>query len=102
VATSAIKITYGGETVVLACDLTRTSAPLVVDGIEIGAQTVRARRPDLAVCLAAQYAWPEAHWPTIPDSWVVPHDWPAGHGGESSWEALTYEVLSEVADAGRP
>lgn len=99
---SIVKIAYGDEAVVLTCDLTQASAPLVVDGVEIGVQTfitaTARHRLELAVCLAAQYAWPEACWPDVFNCESNARDgWPAGCGGESAWNELAYERLPEVA-----
>ena len=95
-ATTTIKITHGGETVTLTANLTEASAPLVVDGSEIGRQTADARhRTDLAVALAARAVWPESEWPGVPSTGSIGDDWSEGC---EAWDDLEYTTISK-ADA---
>ena len=85
-----IKITYGGETVRLTCNLSEASAPLKVDGVTTQYQTADARhRTAFAVLLAASVAWPGVQWPDCPR-----------FGGDDvqdneAWDELEYTTLSE-------
>lgn len=84
---TTIKITYGGESVTLTCDLAQASAPLLVDGEPIGRQTADARhRAANAVLLAARATWPEAAWPAVPtlgDQAIEENE---------AWDELAYEA----------
>lgn len=89
-----IKITYGGETAILTCDMTSASAPLRVDGDATPYQTADARhRVPLAVALACRTVWPEADWPVIPAIGSVDPD--AVLVGEA-WDEMEYETLGDL------
>lgn len=86
--TETIKITFGGESVLMTWDGAEQSAPIKVDGAHINRQTADARhRTAAAVALAAAHVWPESEWPTV------------GAGGElteatEAWDELEYEAIS--------
>jgi len=85
-----IRMTYGGETATILCDLSQATAPLVVNGQHTQYQTADARhRIIYAVALACRVVWPEADWPT-PAGGDVPTDW----GNDSdAWAALAYQTV---------
>jgi hypothetical protein len=88
-----IKITLGGETVTLRCNLSEASAPLLVDGEQVG-QTADARhRTANAVLIAARHAWPDTKWPAVPQlgsEHVKPND---------AWDELAYTTVEDGEDA---
>lgn len=90
-----IKITYRNETIILTCDLSQASAPLIVDGEVTPYQTASARhRTDLAVALAARYAWPESEWPEVPATGSIPDDWSERAEDEyEAWAELEYSTV---------
>jgi hypothetical protein len=85
-----VRIKFGGETVTMSWNGGEASAPIQVDGEEIGHRSADARhRTALAVALACRHRWPEADWPTIPATGPVSDDW---CDGSDAWAEVAYET----------
>jgi len=76
---SDVRITFGGETLMMSWDGTEASAPIRLDGAPTQYQTADARhRVSEAVRLVCPLAWPEVR------------DW---EEGSEAWDELEYETL---------
>lgn len=96
-AGESIRITYGGESVVMTWNGAEASAPICVDGVETGYQTADARhRTSDAVRLACSRVWGSVY-ETRADADA------AGHGPDAHvtiWDDVEYETIAADRDLG--